>query len=877
MLSVTGGGCPLPLSSTCGDTSRLVAATENAGFGWFRIHYDETVSLKNEQNGQTADIWRFGAYEVRGKAGLLFHKGRRVRIQDLPLRMLVILIAHSGEVVSREQLRNLLWGEKTFVEFNTNLRVAAAKLREALGDDAASPQFVETVARRGYRFIGEAEPVVESPAVAPDAALVSSPARVSNLAPPDAALTSGLPEISSDPQSQSVQSQSAHDIPGNATAEFPSHPTTALLPLPAIASRLRRRPRALLGWGTAAVILLPCLGYALFRLANRPLLHDQDTVVLGEFSNNTRNRAIDETLSLPFHVKMGESPYLKLASGEQFEHALKSRPNPPGGPPSLNDQLAACRQLHGRVLLNGEATQSGSGFVLHVNAYSCDQSNRIATVSEKAGSQGELLMALNEACNTMRLRLGESRETLNRFNVPLIQATTSSLAALRAYRMGEQRHIDGSDVDAQTYYKLAIDLDPQFALAYLQLGLTYTNVAESAQGYGYYRRAFDLRERTTDRERLYITTSYYDYATGERDRAIKAYQLWSALYPNDVIPANNLAVDYLMIGQPREAVQNARRATELNPSLSVPFAVLAQSLLKSGDYPALKSLCDDPAHRNMVSIGYHLSCYEGAFLQGDTAAMQREMTWSRGKSQEGVLINATAETALYQGRLNEARRLFAAALQSALANNLRGYATQLELNEAAMESDLGLTELARKNMQQAYTLGQHGPEEEISMALDLALLGEFDRASEEARKAQSLAPVDTLLNDAEIPEVRAVMALRHNKPQDALRELDRMRPYDLYGVMDLAPMYYRGMAYQKLGQMKSAEEEFQTLLNHRAIAPHSLYSLLAELQLGKLLLEAGNRDAAAPLLRNLEQSWQRADSDFPPLHDLRQLTTNVHP
>ncbi len=149
--------------------------------------------------------------------------------------------------------------------------------------------------------------------------------------------------------------------------------------------------------------------------------------------------------------------------------------------------------------------------------------------------------------------------------------------------------------------------------------------------------------------------------------------------------------------------------------------------------------------------------------------------------------------------------------------------------------------------------------------------------AEEVKKAQSLAPVDTLLNDAEIPEVRAAMALRRNKPQDALRELDRIRAYDLYSVMDLAPIYYRGMTYLKLGQMKSAEGEFQSLLIHRAVAPHSLYSLLAELQLARLLLGEGNRDAAAPLLRDLEQKWQRADSDFPPLRDLRQLAVNAHP
>ena len=794
------------------------------------------VSSPNRGSGQTADSYRFGAFEVRVKAGLLLHQGTRVRIQELPLRMLLLLVEHSGEVVSRDQLRDHLWGSRTFVEFDSNLRVAAAKLREALGDSAAQPRFLETVARRGYRFIGNAVPVIEAAEAKEEAADTSqsSPAE-----PPAVAPVAVTPPATSPPS---------------------------------IVKPAYRHFRPLIAWVLGATALLAIIGVWIFRQPPEPLIQKQDAVALGRFLNHTDDRSLDEVLSPPFRVKIDESPYLRLVSNEQFARALLKSTDD-----SLSGELEACRGLHARILLNGQVTRADAGFDLEVHAYDCAQTKRIATVTARADSQGDLLPALGRACEKMRLRLGESRTTLDRFDVPLVQATTSSLAALRAYRLGEQRHLSGNDTESKTYYKLAIDLDPQFALAYLQLGHAYSNTGEPSLSRSYYQRAFDLRERTTELERLYITTSYYSYATGERQRAIEAYQLWSTLYTQDVIPPNNLAVQYMTIARPRDAIANARRAIELDPSLPQPYTVLAGALLMIGDSSAVKALCDDPVREASVAAGYHLFCFEAAFDRRDTVAMQREMEWARGKSQECVLINAAARVALYRGRINESHRLFAAARQSALVNNLPEYAAGIALDEAGMEATLGLATPAKQNALEAFAIGPRGPQEEASVALVWALLGELDRANEAAKEANAQSPLDTLLNHAAIPEVRAVIDMKRNKPEDAVRELEQVRPYDLCREVDLMPGYYRGLAYLQFGQLKRAAAEFQTVLSSRAASPLSVYSLLSQLQLAKILSQAEDRDAALALTHELAETWQGADTGFPPLRELRALTAKLHP
>jgi tetratricopeptide (TPR) repeat protein len=599
-------------------------------------------------------------------------------------------------------------------------------------------------------------------------------------------------------------------------------------------------------------------------------VQSQDAVVVGRLVDPDGDHALDDLLSAPFRVKMGESPYLRVVPNEQFAHALSG-----SAAPSLAEELQACRQVPARVLLAGEVVHSGRTFEIRVSAYDCAQGTRIARTAAGANSRDQLLSALNAASESLRLRLGESPSSLARFNVPLGQATTTSLAALRAYRLGEQQHLGGEDTRARTYFLLAVDLDPQFALAYLQLGRAHSNAGEFTMSRKYYQRAFDLRERTTDRERLYITTSYYSYATGEKERAVEAYQLWSTLYPQDVVPANNLAVEYLTLGRFPEALVAARRAIELDPSLPVPYASLALAYLRSGSLEELRELCSDPARQTSGSVAYHLSCYEGAVGRADSAGMDREMHWARGNPQESVLLGSAATIAFREGRLRESRRLYDAAVSNALSNKLPEYAALLRIDLATAEASVGMSSPARQDALDGVSMGPDGSKEEVSVALVWALSGDVDRANEALQKAAEQSPLDTLLNQALIPQVRAILALEHAKPLEALQYLERIRPYDLCNELDLSAGYYRGVALLQAGDQQRAAAELTAVVAQGRSFPHSLVVPLAQLQAARVAFAAGELPTAVALARDLTHYWQAADTDFPPLRELQELNREL--
>jgi tetratricopeptide (TPR) repeat protein len=277
---------------------------------------------------------------------------------------------------------------------------------------------------------------------------------------------------------------------------------------------------------------------------------------------------------------------------------------------------------------------------------------------------------------------------LGRFDVPLTQATTNSLAAQRAFRAGEQLHVTGRDLEARASYKLAVDLDPKFAMGYLQLGRIYSNTGESALSRSYYQKAFDLRERTTDREKLYIATSYYGYVTGEIDRAIGAYQLWQSLYPNDVVPVNNLAIEYITLGEGDKAVAEARKAVELEPQLPVPYATLAQALFMAGDYRTLAVLCNDKARSAGPTMVLPLTCHEFSIVENDTVRQAEIERASEGKPLEAYILNDTAEAEAYSGHLRHATQLFAKSVTSARNHDLPELAAMLELNAVSIWASL---------------------------------------------------------------------------------------------------------------------------------------------------------------------------------------------
>ncbi|WP_083836657.1 winged helix-turn-helix domain-containing protein [Granulicella mallensis] len=748
----------------------------------------------------------------------------RVRLQEIPFRMLLVLLEQPGQIVTREELRNRLWDEKTFVEFDNNLRVAAAKLREALRDDAASPQFIETIARRGYRFIGEASPIFDTPALAPSEPLAPVAPSL-QIVPPSQIALDGTPPR-------------------------------------------RGRRRLLLALCGAALPLATALFY-IWR-QRQPLIHSHDSVAIGGFLNRSGNHNYDDVLSLPFRIKMEESPYLRLVSRDSFAHLLKN------ADASLAEEMQACRQSNAHALLTGELTSHGQGYELQIDAWRCSNGRRLGTESVKTDSQAGILDALGQASEKMRLRLGESEESLQKFSVPLVQATTSSVAALNAFRLGEEKHATGLYTESQTFYKLAIDFDPQFALAYLQLGRSYSNAGESSLSRIYAQKAFDLRERTTDREKLYISSAYYSFYTGEVHRAIEVYQLWMSLYPRDIVPVNNLAVEYNILGQPQKAAPYARKAIELDPSILLPYSVLAEADLRSGNYTELNRLCNDPAHANDSAVAFHVACYKSAFVQNNEAVMQHQTQFVQGAAQQSAMLNEIAAVSFYRGRQAEADRGFVTARQNAIANNLPEFAAEIIVEQAGLDADAGRPAQAAQLAEEALHYAPHNIEVEAGAALALARIGQIARAEAISRKATAESPLDTQLQFVELPSVNAAIAMQHNQPDEAVKALEPARPYDQVVVMGLSPAYYRGLAYLQGRHWQQASAEFRSVLDHRAASPNSPYILLSQLELGHALQLSGNSQEATAQFQQLEEVWKNADTDFPPIK-LLHLYEHLHP
>jgi eukaryotic-like serine/threonine-protein kinase len=758
------------------------------------------------------DRYRFDPFEVRVHAGVLLRGNIRIRIQELPFRMLVVLLENRGQVVSAEELGRRLWGRETHVELGSSLRVAAAKLREALDDKAREPVFIKTVSGQGYKFIGAAVPIPESAV-----------------------------------EAVAVPEESPIAQPGN------------YAPKPLVLQNLIK----------AVVFVIVALGLAvlavfLYGRLERPLASGEDQVVVGGFTNRSGDPAFDGILSSAFRVELEESPYLSLIPDQRFIHLVKDPDSA-----SLQTQLDACRAVQGKILLEGLVTAAAQRYQVEATAWRCADGKLLTSQKASADSKIALLPALDTIVDRLRRRMGEKDDSIHRFNVPAAHATTASLSALKAFALGEENRDRGAISDAISDYKIAVDLDSQFALAYARLGTIYFNLGELTQSRQNYQRAFDLRDRATDRDRLYITSHYYAFATGEIRRAIEAYQVWRTVYPRDMSPANNLAVEYSILGQPEESVKMAKTAIRLDPLSAGPYDVLGKAYLMSGDYVNLRELCNARLHAQSDASPLHLYCFQGASAQGDEAGMQRVLQWAHGSLQESFLINVEAMISMRHGRVTKGRRFFADAKRNAIASGLTEVAAEISSNESLIEADIGLAHEAREDALDAVRLAPNNVYVHAFAALVFGRTGDLARAQVEADYAAAQSPLDTILNSAVLASVHAAVQLARHNPQAAEQALAEARPFDFNIFMSLAPAYYRGLAFLEEKQPVKAAREFQRVLDHRVIEPDSSYISLAQLELGRALQMAGKMNDARVAYQEAQATWKSADPDFLPSQEAR--------
>lgn len=771
-----------------------------------RIEPENSQSVSNSNLGRH-DRYQFGPFEVRISEGILLLNGERIRIQELPFQMLLVFLETPGQLVTHKELQRRLWSDKTFADFESSLRVAVKKLRTALGDHASEPRFIRTVSGHGYKFIAEVTTAIDTPLL---------PLTLSN-------------------------------APGVGIQEEKHR---ARYRIPAFVMSL--------------VVLSAVITGALAFYIRRPLLGAQDRVVIGGFTNNSGKPELDGMLSTAFRLKLQESPHLNIIPDPSFHSLIEDPDRAP-----LKDQLSACASLDAQVLLNGRITALPKGFQIFLTAWRCKDGKLLVTQKPKADSVTNLLSAVDVGTSQMRRTLGESPQSLQAFNVPSMQATTTSLPALKAFTSGEEKRVRGREADSILDYKLAADLDPQFALAYARLGTLYFNAEEYALSRQNCQKAFELRNRTTDRERLYITAHYYSYCTGEIRRAIEAYELWRKVYPRDMAPANNLAIEYLSIGEPEKAVNLALMAVQLDPIASQPYATLTQAYSMSGDYVHLNNICKNPAHGPSDSIIFHLYCFRGASVQDDEAGMQQELLWAHGNPRESTILNESAMVAMCKGKIKEAQRLFAEAEQDAIKNNLVEFAANIRLNQAAFEAELGLQRDAREHALEALNIAPNSSIIHALAALALARAGDIARARSEADKAATQSPLNTVLNSAVLASVRAAIHLQKGEPEAAIRSLEEARPLDINYILGVAPAYYRGLAFLQNNQLHEALKEFQRVVDHRAIDPDSPYIVLSQLELGRTFQLVGDRANAEREFGDVKSTWKDADHNFPPLRQIQ--------
>ena len=761
-------------------------------------------------------IYRFGLFEVDTVATELRRKGLLIRIQDQPIRLLISLLDARGQIVSKGELRSQLWAQDIHVEVDGALSVAVTKLREALGDDAANPRFVETVPRRGYRFIAPIETETDS--------------KIAELVP------------------SRVASSAENQRPTRARSSFS---TVAL---------------------ASTAVLLAAGGVAYIWM--RAKVHDPvHSLIVTDFSNSTGDAVFDGSLRRAAIVQLAQSPWLSIESDAAVDSALQSVNRPPSeGRVTPEMARQACQTLQVDAILSGSISRRGTdNYLIALEGHRCGDGRLLSRASAEVKGRDGVLGTLGQMLPTVRHDLGESKTMMERFNTPLEQATTDSLEALNAYHVGYDLRSRGRSQDAIPYFKAAILLDPRFAMAYEQLGSSYTNMGEEKIGAGFIQKAFDLRERTTEPERYVISGRYFDIVAVELEKALTIYSLWHTTYPRDWSPLNALANDLNLIGRYPEAVAAAQEAVRLEPNHSFPYTNLALALLSANRYAEAEQVCAAAAARHRTSSVLRRVNFQLAFVSGDSERIRKATDSMKGPVEDSFWL---AEAALAEGKLKDAEGFFEASaaqahnagLPSIEASDLTGEAIYLAL---VGEGDKA-RQLARSSISE--DVGEVGYGQAMVV---LALLGDPQEVAELSRKMDRGYPFSTYNIGVYRPMTAGLMARRRGEaPEKILEAMAPSVPYQLGQYATLLPVYIRAISLAGVGDAQGAGQQFQFLLDHRGVDPTSPLLPLSHLGLARVHKMAHQNSESCTEFEEFLREWKNADPDIPILRAARSEATH---
>jgi eukaryotic-like serine/threonine-protein kinase len=781
--------------------------------------------------------FRFGIFEAHPAKGTLLRKGVRIKLQDQPFRVLCLLLERPNEIVTREELRLALWPADTYVDFDGSLNAALKRLRSTLGDNADNPTFIETVPKRGYRFVAPVA-VETSPELAP-------------AEPPDALVPQHKPQ---------------------------TQPTATEAPT---------QPRLSARWGmtAAAILLLAIGGYRLFFVRKVQALKITDTIVMADFTNETGDPVFDDALKQALSLQLSQSPFLNLVAEGRVRSTMRQMGLSTSDFISAETARGVCQRTNSAAVISGSIRTQGSQYVLDLKALSCGTGESLAEEEAAATKKDDVLPALDRASNGLRTKVGEPLLSVAKYDIPVYQATTRSLEALKAYSLGAKIELSKGATAAIPFYQHALELDPDFALAYSNLGVSYHNSGEVGRAVEYFTKAFERRDRVTERERFAIESFYYSEVTGELEKANTIYDVWTQTYPRDSLPHHNWSANLASMGQYEKAAAEAREALRLAPAgtINTNYGALEQWYTALDRLEEAKATYKEAAERNVNDPLLHWNRYGIAFLENDTAEMKRQVQWASGKAGvEDVLLLFQSDTESSQGHLRKADNDLLQAIDSDRRNNLKETVALLQICAALRAAEFGFPVNARKQVQKALSIAR-SRDIEVLAALALARSGDYPEALRMAAKLGNQFPLDTLMQAYWLPVIRASVELGRHNPEKATAMLEVTKPYEL-GSSDtwfeegspFYPVYLRGQSYLLLHQGSQAADEFRKYFEHRGAVQNCYLGAFARVELARAYAAQGDTKKAAAAYQEFLTLWNEADPEIPILRQAKQESAKLH-
>jgi eukaryotic-like serine/threonine-protein kinase len=655
---------------------------------------------------------------------------------------------------------------------------------------------------------------------------------------------------------------SASRIPVQSSA--PSQPAFTQAPSRAAETKHKVKSNLLLPIAAGVLVVLVGLGMY-FRSRTSAKLTEKDSVLLADFVNTTGDPVFDGTLKQALAVQLEQSPYLNLVPDSKIRDALRLMGKPSDERISNDVAREICQRQGIKALLTGSIAGLGNHYVITLAALSGATGDALDREQVEVDSKEQVLKSLDKAASSLRQKMGESLASVQQFAKPLEQATTSSLEALQAFTLGVNEHQKMRDKEAVPFLRKAIDLVPNFAMAYATWGVSCFNQGLLAEGMSALRKAYELRDRASDRERYYIEAHYYDEVTLDLEKALAVYTQWSQTYPRDTVPLDDAALSSAALGRHEKALEFASEAHRIDPQDVYAYDNMVGAYEALNRFEEAKSIAEEAIAKKADGSGVHFALLDLAYFKGDRAAIQHELDVVKDTSFAPFVMFFDAAWNAYLGKVQTSHGLWEQARQAFMGAGAKEVAGQVMTLEAYDEAQLGYESEARKKTDRAIEIS-NDPDTRWAAALAYAATGDAAKSSSTLESAMRDAPDNVFIKMMIAVEVRAMQQLAGNQPAEAVSTLEAIRSHE-FGTgpraVGATPVFVRGLAYLKLHDGAKAATEFQRILDHRGAVSWGIEYPLSQLNLGRAYVIQGDPAKARTAYQDFFALWKDADPDVP--------------